>query len=116
MNDTSSETDNDLFYLVSSITISSIAMLGNSIIFYILAKPELIENRNQTKYEKHKNVLEPLLTFNGSTEELRTSSSVEKGNYYLLLFLLIGLKGKKWILEKTPLISKLVKKKEMSLN
>jgi hypothetical protein len=40
MNDTSSETNNDLFHLVSSITISSIALLGNSIIFYILAKPE----------------------------------------------------------------------------
>jgi hypothetical protein len=40
MNDTSSETDSDLFYLVSSITISSIALLGNTIIFYILAKQE----------------------------------------------------------------------------
>jgi hypothetical protein len=40
MNATSKETDNSLFYLVSSITITSIALLGNSIIFYILAKPE----------------------------------------------------------------------------
>jgi hypothetical protein len=40
MNDTSSESDNDLFNLVSSIVTSSIALLGNSIIFYILAKPE----------------------------------------------------------------------------
>jgi hypothetical protein len=40
MNDTSSESDNDLFNLVSSIVTSSITLLGNSIIFYILAKPE----------------------------------------------------------------------------
>ena len=40
MNSTTNDFNHELFNLISSITISAIALIGNSIIVYILAKPE----------------------------------------------------------------------------
>ena len=40
MNSTTDDFNLDLFHQVSSITISLVAIIGNSLIFYILAKPE----------------------------------------------------------------------------
>ena len=40
MNTTLSETDDDLYNLVSSISVTAIAFIGNSIVFYILAQKE----------------------------------------------------------------------------
>ena len=40
MNSTTDDFNLDLFHQVSSITISLVAIIGNSLIFYIFAKPE----------------------------------------------------------------------------